>query len=87
MHVSSKCIEKGSPDFRSPRITVVKYGDKPSLMIYDALVQLKLKLAVILLLQSTALNKSPIWSLDHNLYLLHAAFVSQYISASRLASP
>ena len=52
---------------RSSRSTLVKYGDIPSQIMYDELVQLKLKLAAILLSGNITLNESPILSADHKL--------------------
>ena len=45
----------------------MKYGDIPSPIMYDELVQLKLKLAAILLSGNIALNKSLILSEDYKL--------------------
>ena len=72
---------------RSLTIILVKYGDRPSKMIYDELVQLRLKLAAILLSRNIDLNNSPSLSVDLKLKLLEATFASQRISAFRLSSP
>ena len=79
--VSSKCKENGSVDLRrSLTIILVKYGDRPTEMIYDELVWLRLKLAAILLSGHTDLNNSPSLSVDLKLKLLEATFASQRIS-------
>ena len=86
--VSSKCKENGSEDLRrSFTIILVKYGDRPSEIIYDELVQLRWKLAAILLSGNMTLNKSPRLSVDLKLKLLEATFASQKISAFWLSSP
>ena len=86
--VSSKCKENGSEDLRrSFTIILVKYGDRPSEIIYDEVVWLRWKLAAILLSGNMALNKSPRLSVNLRLKLLEATFGSQKISAFWLSSP
>ena len=57
----------------------------PSAIMYDALVQLSLKFAAILLSGNIALNKSPMLSTDRRLKLLTDTFASQKISAFMLS--
>ena len=84
--VSSKCTQNGNLDLtKSSTISCMKYFDMPSAIMYDALVQLSLKFAAILLSGNIALNKSPMLSTDHRLKLLTDTFASKKISAFMLS--